>query len=176
MSASSRHVYLPATSPRLDEIIRALAQRFPDARFAPRSSAVEITFGEWTMRMVDFRESWVADEARELVSRAPDEARKALSAATHRLEIYDSGDAESDDDHYNDALLVWEYCTQFVEGAVGLDPVSGSFYMPAPRKKTAAKRTSAPKKKAAPKKPAKKSAKKKPAAKKKAAKKKAAKK
>ena len=127
MSANCRQVYLPAGTPPLGSMTPALQQRFAKARVVASQDEVNVTFGDWTARVVDFRETWVAEEARELVARAPAEARAGLQAATHRLEIYDTGDADADDAHYNDGLLLFEYFLG-TGGAVGLDPVSGEFF------------------------------------------------
>jgi hypothetical protein len=138
MSAYSRHVYLPAKAPKLDALIDSVKARFPSAAASKSGGALLLTFGDWTMRIVDYRKKWVREEAQELAERAPREAQAALRAATHRLELYDSGDPDADDEHFNDGLIVWEHFLR-TPGAVGLDPVAGLFQAGLPPKAPSAK-------------------------------------
>ena len=107
-----------------------LEKSFPGATFSITTDELSARFGDWTARIVDSRESWVAEEAREMMERAPESARPALAAANHRIEIYDSGDADADDNHYNDGLALFDYFIG-ISGAVGHDPVSGEFFVAA---------------------------------------------
>lgn len=108
----------------MNGIARMVKVRFPAAQVSRAGEAILVTFGDWTTRIVDNRAPSVPIEARELAERAPPKVRLALLAATHRLEIYDSGDVEADEDHYNDGLLLWERLLK-IRGAAGLDPVTG---------------------------------------------------
>ena len=126
MSAGSRLVYLSADSPSLDEIASLLATAFDTATVGRSGDELHVTFGDWTARIVDFRESWVNEEARETAQRAPTNVRPILESSVRRLEIYDSGDADADDHHYNDSLFLWETCID-LPGAVGQDPFDDLF-------------------------------------------------
>jgi hypothetical protein len=111
----------------LDEIRAFLAAGRPEARVERDEEEPElhVTFGDWRVRVVDFAESWVGQEAAELATRCGDDAQKRLLARSkRRLEIYPAEDP--DDTHFNDWLLVYEALAA-LPGAVGFDPTSGEF-------------------------------------------------
>jgi hypothetical protein len=127
MSDSPRMVYLTTDAPKLEELGQTLRSRFATANVENGDGEIRLTIGAWTARVVDLGESWVAVEAKELAERAPAEARALLAGSSRRLEIYGSGNPELDDDHYNDALAIWETLSE-LPNTVGHDPFDGSFH------------------------------------------------
>jgi hypothetical protein len=124
VSTSACQVYLDDARP-LEEIAEYLRAQ-PKSVVELRGGFIFLAFGDWVVRIVDFREPWVPEEARELAENCSDPAkRQILAASARRLEIELPDDP--DDLHYNDGLLTFERLAA-MPGAVGFDPVTGEFY------------------------------------------------
>ena len=125
MSNSAYLVYLPQTQ-TLNEIVAWLQTKIKKAGTTQSGSTIIVAFGTWKVRVVDFQESWVGQEASELARRCQDKKKKALlQSSVRRLEIYPSDDPN--DKHYNNGLLLFEHLSA-LPNAVGFDPSLGEFY------------------------------------------------
>jgi hypothetical protein len=125
MTTHTRHVYLPENTPALNILSTELTVRFAKAHIQDVSGRrVQVAFGGWMLDVVDFRHPFVAGQAAALADSAPEWAKARLRSATHRLELYDSGNAA--EAHYAEGIEVWELFAA-LPGGVGFDPASGDF-------------------------------------------------
>ncbi len=127
MSASPRFVYL-SKKQTLDEIAAYLKEQFDKSKIevAAEDGELSIHFANWKIRIVDLRDSWIKDEAKEHAGRCKDAKKRAtLEKSARRLELYE--DDDPDEKHYNDGLLTFERLAG-LPGAVGMDPTTGDFH------------------------------------------------
>ena len=125
MSYSGCLVYLPPDED-LATLAEWLGEKLTSAKTKVAAGAIEIVFSNGAgIRLALDQHPCVAEEAKELIARAPAAAKEALRASNQRLEIVPSDPRTDPDDVYNELLFVFE-ALQARPGCVGLDPFDGS--------------------------------------------------
>lgn len=132
MPPHPRLIYLPDDAPTFTEIADLLREQFAGAKQRRSKTGTTLAFDGDTVKLVENAGTEALAFAKQLAAVTTREARPAMDAATHRIEI--SGK--------RDAYRVWEALIE-IPGAVGYDPSDGAIRICEATYKRRAKKKSA---------------------------------